>query len=178
MQQPPNGSASPIPVASTAEPGADALRQLFLVHGRNDGWKQAVAGLLEGTGSHEVTILNERPNARRALVEHFEDHAREPGYAVVLLTADDVGAARVDSDREPYFSPRARQAVVFEMGVLVATLTPQHMCVLYEDGVELPCDLDGVAYVRLDLAETWKYKLLLKLRSAGFDYDLNRLATL
>jgi predicted nucleotide-binding protein len=177
VQQPLNGAPSPIPVSAT-ESRANGLGHVFLVHGRNEGWKQAVAGLLEGTGSHEVTILNERPNDRKALVQHFEDQAREPGYAVILLTADDVGAPRMDSDREPYFSPRARQAVVFEMGVLVATLTPEHMCVLYEDGVELPCDLDGVAYVRLDLANTWKYKLLLKLRGAGFDYDLNRLASI
>jgi predicted nucleotide-binding protein len=66
--------------------------------------------------------------------------------------------------------------VVFEMGVLVAALTPRCMCVLYEDGVELPFDMDGISYVRLDLAGTWQSKLLLHMRSAGFDYDLNRLA--
>jgi len=95
---------------------------------------------------------------------------------VILLTADDVGAPRVDSEREPYYSPRARQGVVFEMGVLVAALTPRCICVLYEDGVELPFDMDGIAYVRLDTAGTWQSKLLLHMRSAGFDYDLNRLA--
>ena len=58
----------------------------------------------------------------------------------------------------------------------MAALGPRCMSVLYEDGVELPCDLDGVAYVRLDLADTWKSKLLLQLRGAGFNYDLNRLA--
>ena len=47
---------------------------------------------------------------------------------------------------------------------------------LYEDGVELPCDLEGISYVRLDLAGTWQPKLLLHLRKAGFDYDLNKLA--
>jgi hypothetical protein len=62
------------------------------------------------------------------------------------------------------------------MGVLVAALTPRGVCVLYEEGVELPCDLDDIAYIRLDLAGTWQSKLLLQLRSAGFDYDLNRLA--
>jgi hypothetical protein len=30
--------------------------------------------------------------------------------------------------------------------------------------------------VRLDLAGSWQPKLLLTLRRAGFDYDLNRLA--
>ena len=94
----------------------------------------------------------------------------------MLLTADDVGAPRLHSEDEPYYSPRARQGVVFEMGFLVAALSPSCVCVLYEDGVELPCDLDGIAYVRLDFAGTWQSKLLLRLRKAGFNYDLNKLA--
>lgn len=166
------------PLADAPPAGSTLERtgQIFLVHGRNETYKQAVAGLLDAAGTYEVTILNERPAERRALVEHFEDHTAGSRYAVVLLTADDVGAPRVDSDREPYFSPRARQGVVFELGVLVAVLSPRCICVLYEDGVELPCDLDGVTYVHLDPAGTWRSKLLLQLRAAGFDYDLNSLA--
>ena len=152
-------------------------RQVFLVHGRNEKWKLAVAGLLERAGPNEVTVLNEPSNYRGELVQQSEVQAVGLlRYAVILLTADDVGAPRLDSDQEPYYSPRARQGVVFEMGVLVAALSPRRVCVLYEDGVELPCDLDGISYIRLDLAGTWQSKLLLKLRSAGFDYDVNRLA--
>jgi predicted nucleotide-binding protein len=172
----PNGSVSALPVEASAGLAPERTRQVFLVHGRNERWKQAVADLLKRAGSHDVTILNERPNDRGMLVEQFEQHATGSRYAVVLLTADDVGAPRLESDREPYFSPRARQGVVFEMGVLVAALTPRCVCVLYEDGVELPYDLDGITYVRLDLAGSWQSKLLLHLRTAGFDYDLNRLA--
>jgi predicted nucleotide-binding protein len=153
-----------------------STKQVFLIHGRNEKWKQAVARLLEHAGQHELTILCERPNDRRTLEGQFEQQAAGLRYAVVLLTADDVGAPRLDSDREPYFSTRACQGVVFAMGFLVAALTPRCVCVLYEDGVELPCDLDGIAYVRLDPAGTWQSKLLLQLRGAGFDYDLNRLA--
>ncbi len=167
--------SAPVP-SIPAGMSANGTGRVFLVHGRNEKWKQAVIDLLGRAGAYDVTILNERPNDRRALVEQFGEHPAEARYAVVLLTADDVGAPRVDSGQEPYFSSRARQAVVFEMGVLMAALSPYCMCVLYEDGVELPCDLTGVAYVRLDLADTWKLKLLLHLRSAGFEYDLNRLA--
>ena len=152
-------------------------RQVFLAHGRNELWKRAVAHLLEHAGSDEITILNERPSARGTLVEQIGEHAPGSHYGIVLLTADDVGAPRNESEAEPYFSSRAHQGVVFEMGFLVAALTPGYVCVLYEDGVELPCDLDGIAYVRLDLAGTWQPKLLLHLRKAGFDYDLNKLVS-
>lgn len=162
--------------AAVAQRGPAQTGHVFLVHGRNEAYKQAVAGLLQGAGPYELTILNESPAERLALVERFEDPAVDARYAIVLLTADDVGAPRLDSGREPYFSPRARQGVVFELGVLVAVLSPRCVCVLYEDGVELPCDLDRVTFVHLDAAGTWKSKLLLQLRAAGFDYDLNRLA--
>ena len=172
-----NGSSSmPATTAAGLRPGG--TRRVFLVHGRNERWKQAVVLVLERAGPHTVTILSERPNGHGTTVEQFEQPGAGSSYAVVLLTADDVGAPRLDSDQEPYFSPRACQGVVFEMGFLVAALTPRCVCVLYEDGVELPCDLDDITYVRLDTAGTWQSKLLLHLRGAGFDYDLNRLAPL
>jgi predicted nucleotide-binding protein len=161
--------------AGSPGPTPEPIKQVLLAHGPNERWMQAVARLLEQAGTHEVTILNERPNGRAALAEQFGEHAPGSRYAVVLLTADDIAAPRVDSEEEPYFSPRAHQAVVFEMGFLVAALAPGRVCVLYEEGVQLPCDLDGIAYVRLDLAGTWQPKLLLQLRKAGFDYDLNKL---
>jgi len=170
-----NGGTSPAPSTSAGiERGSS--RQVFLVHGRNEQWKEAVFRLLERAGPHGITILNERPNGRSTIVERFEEQDGGSLYAIILLTADDVGAARLESGEEPYFSPRARQGVVFEMGFLVAALTPRRVCVLYEDGVELPCDLAGIPYVRLDLAGTWQSKLLLQLRKAGLEYDLNQLA--
>ncbi|HXW59687.1 MAG TPA: TIR domain-containing protein [Solirubrobacteraceae bacterium] len=169
-----DGVVVPIPVPG--QPAPAGTGRVFLVHGRNEKYKKAVADLLQSTGGYGVTILNERSAERRALVQHFDDRPVAARFAVVLLTGDDVGARRLDSDREPYFSPRARQGVVFELGVLVAVLTPPCICVLYEEGVELPCDLEGVTFVHLDAAGTWRSKLLLRLRAAGFDYDLNRLA--
>jgi predicted nucleotide-binding protein len=173
----PNGSASTMPSTTSGGAKLDRSREVFLVHGRNETVRQAVGQLLGRAGSHAVTILNERPNDRKMLVEQFEPRAAGSRYAIVLLTADDVGAPRLDSEQEPYYAPRARQGVVFEMGFLVAALSPRCVCVLYEDGVELPFDLEGISYIRLDLSGSWQSKLLLLLRGAGFDYDLNSLAT-
>ncbi len=150
--------------------------QVLLAHGRDERWKQAVEHLLEQAGEHEIRIVNQRSGEHGRLADALDD---EPGtasrYAVVLLTADDVGGPRLESDSEPFFSTRAHQEVVFQMGFLVAALSPGRVCVLYEDGVELPYDLEGVSHVRLDLAGTWQPKLLLHLRRAGFDYDMNKL---
>jgi predicted nucleotide-binding protein len=156
-------------------PATARTRDVYLAHGRDEKWKQAVEHLLEQSGEHEIKIVNQRANERARLTDELREDAPGSHYAVVLLTADDVGGARLESDAEPYFSTRAHQEVVFEMGFLVAALSPGRVCVLYEDGVELPCDLDGVSHVRLDLAGTWQPKLLLHLRRAGFDYDMNKL---
>jgi predicted nucleotide-binding protein len=157
-------------------PATAQAHRLFLAHGRDERWKEAVAHLLAHAGAEEVTILNDHPEERVKLLEHIGEQPGGSRYAIVLLTADDIGAMRLESAEEPYFTTRASQRVVFEMGFLIAALTPGRVCVLYEDGVELPYELTGISHVRLDLAGTWQPKLLLALCRAGFDYDLNRLA--
>ncbi len=101
-------------------PGAETApaKQVLVAHGRSERWMRAVVHMLERTGVHDVTILNERSSERGALAEQFGERAPDSRYAVVLLTADDIGAARADSEDEPFFSPRAHQGVVFEMGFL------------------------------------------------------------
>jgi len=151
-------------------------RQVLLAHGRDERWRQAVEHLLEQAGEHEVRIISRRSGERDRLADALDEEPQTASrYAVVLLTADDIGGRRLESDSEPFFSTRAQQEVVFQMGFLVAALSPGRVCVLYEDGVELPYELDGVSHVRLDLAGTWQPKLLLHLRRAGFDYDMNKL---
>jgi predicted nucleotide-binding protein len=166
-----NGSVSSMPSPTRAGPVAGKRqRRIFLLHGRDEKRMHAVVRLLEAAGSHEVTVMDDGPSEGATLVERFAG-ATQSGYAIVLLTADDVGTPRRALDEEPYFSPRARQGVVFQLGFLVGALTPSRVCVLYEHGVELPSDLDGLGYVRFDLAGAWQSKLLGELRVAGFDYD-------
>jgi len=40
--------------------------------------------------------------------------------------------------------PRARQNVIFELGFSIANAGRERVCVLYEEGVELPSDFHGV----------------------------------
>ena len=56
-----------------------------------------------------------------------------------------------------------RQNVVLEMGFFYGRLGREHVAVLYEDGVELPSDTDGIAYIPIDGAGAWKSKLLREL---------------
>lgn len=86
---------------------------VFLVHGANDARREEVARFLERLLGEEtsVLVLHEQPQRGRTLIEKFEETAAAAGFAVVLLTGDDV--ARPAGSEQPKL--RARQNVVFEL---------------------------------------------------------------
>jgi predicted nucleotide-binding protein len=168
LAQPAMAPVQAIRAAEPAEPADDA-RRVFIVRGEDVHRHQMIVRLLEQAGPHEIATVHIRPDAK-PLIEKLE--GRPPGldYGIVLLTADDIGTPRLDPATEPRFSPRPRQSVVFEMGVLVGALTPARVCVLYEYGVELPSEVGDLLHVRLDVAGDWQSRLLRELRAAGFEY--------
>lgn len=149
-------------------PAARSSR-VFLVHGHDGGAKARVARFLEKLGL-EAIILHEQPNQGRTVIEKFSAYA-DVEYAVVLLTADDVGAAKSDPKA---LKPRARQNVVFELGFFVAKLGRTHVCALCEDGVELPSDISGVLYVRLDSGDAWRTDIARELNAVNIPIDLKK----
>ena len=146
-----------------------ASRDVFIIHGRDDGLKEAVARFLALLGLNPI-ILHERPNAGRTLVEKFEMHA-VTGFAVALFTADDVGYLKSEPGRT---RERARQNVIFEFGYFIGRLGRRGACALIEGDIELPSDYAGVVYIPLDRAGHWKFELIRELQAAGFDVDANR----
>jgi len=142
---------------------------VFIVHGSNDAAKETVARFLERLNL-DVTILHELPDKGRTVIEKFEANA-SVGYAVVLLTADDVGATRTSPTD---LQPRARQNVLLELGYFLGTLGRTHVCALREEGVEIPSDRSGVLYVPFDPAGAWKLRLATEIKAAGIEVDLNR----
>jgi len=159
------------PMRHSVVPKRANVRKVFLVHGRDEGAKQAVARYLERLGLDAV-ILSERPsNGSKTIIEKFEKHSAV-GFAVVLLTPDDVGALASDRDT---LSPRARQNVVFELGYFVGKLGRQRVCALYSGRLELPTDIAGVIYIPMeDGSEDWKLRLFKELQSARMRVKLDK----
>lgn len=156
-------------VAASREGGAvnEANSTIFVVHGHDEARKLEVAGFIERIAGRRPTILHEQPNRGRTIIEKFEDHAGEAGFAVVLLTGDDVGGVDPDS-----LQRRARQNVVLELGFFMGALGRGHVVALYEEGVELPSDLEGVLYV--PFATVWQLQLASEMKAAGIEVDLNK----
>lgn len=146
-------------------------RGIFLVHGHNEEIKQTVARFLDQVTTAGALILEEQADAGRTIIEKFEDHAADAGYAVVLLTADDEGRKRGVEDK---LSPRARQNVVLELGFFIGALGRARVVLLYEEGVELPSDIAGVLYLPLDVSGAWKTKLGREMLAAAVGIDAEK----
>lgn len=144
--------------------------KIFIVHGHDEGALQSLARFLEKLAL-EVIILKEQPNQGRTIIEKYEQSAEEVGFAVVLLTPDDVGAA-VSADGQ---NQRARQNVIFELGYFAGKLGRGRVCLLRKGGVEMPSDLFGVVYTDMDAADGWKSALVKELKAAGIQFDANRM---
>ncbi|MEK6720170.1 MAG: nucleotide-binding protein [Chloroflexota bacterium] len=152
---------------STSAPQGDSI---FVVHGHDEVRKLEVTRFLTQVTDHAPTVLHEQSNEGRTIVEKLEHFGRQSVFAVVLLTADDEGRER---HSEGVLLPRGRQNVVMELGFFIAALGRSHVVLLYENEVELPSDMAGVLYVRLDDAGGWKLALARELSSAGIPTDLN-----
>lgn len=143
--------------------------RVFIVHGHDKEAKEAVARLLATLGLDPI-ILNEQPNMGRTIIEKFEAEG-QVGFAVVLLTPDDFGKSKDDTD----LRPRARQNVILELGYFVGTLGRRNVCALVRGKLDLPSDFAGVVYENFDDGGAWKFVLGRELRAAGYSVDLNRI---
>lgn len=163
-----DGAADVAPPSSVQSSGTD----IFIVHGHDEALKQQVARTVERLTGRDPIILHEQANSGRTIIEKFESYAKDAGFAVILLTADDRGGAISDDE----MNPRARQNVVFELGYFVGRLGRSRVAVLYDADVELPSDMSGVLYTLADDAGAWTLKLAQEMRAAGIEADFNKLS--
>lgn len=144
--------------------------KVFVVHGHDTSAKEAVARFLEKIELTPV-ILHEQANQGHTIIEKFELHSNV-GFAVVLLTPDDIGASAA---KPASMQGRARQNVILELGYFVGKLGRRRVCALYKPGVEIPSDFQGVLFIELDSQDGWKMKLAQELMSAGLEFHLTGL---
>ena len=90
-------------------------------------------------------------------------------FAVILMTADDIGYPKRKPDKA---KPRARQNVIFEWGYFIGKIGRNRVCALYQDGVEIPSDYNGVLYIPLDENESWKLQLAKEMKDAGVTINI------
>jgi predicted nucleotide-binding protein len=152
---------------ATSATSLNESRKVFVVHGREDGPREAVARFLERIG-FEAVILHEKANQGRTVIEKIEAHS-DVGFAVVLLTPDDEGCLKGDAQQ-----PRARQNVLLELGYFLGKLSRGRVCTLKVGEVEIPSDWVGVVDEPFDSGGGWKQTLARELQAAGYEIDWNK----
>jgi len=142
---------------------------LFVVHGDDQGLKNAVARFAEAVGLKPVT-LHDRPDRGRTVIERFEQES-DLGFAIMLCAADDLAGSRSalgqagSTIEKEALRQRARQNVIFELGYFVGKLGRSRVAIIMDEGVEFPLGLHAIIYISRD---NWTTELHRALIDAGY----------
>lgn len=147
--------------------------RIFLVHGHNEEMKQSSARFIEKLSLNPI-ILHEQPNKGRTIIEKFTDYSNV-GFAIVLLSADDLAFNKKDKVENASF--RARQNVILELGFFLGKLGREKVVVLFEqvENFEIPSDYQGVLFIPYDSNGNWKLPIAKELKAVGFKIDGSKL---
>lgn len=144
-------------------------QNIFIVHGHDTNAKDQLELCLHRFGLTPYAIMN-NAGSGKTLIEALEGSIGKDftlGYGIVLMTPDDMGYTLKDGPSTA--EPRARQNVILEMGMLLASLTRQRMMVIIKGHLELPSDIEGL--IRVHYNEHIKeaaVKIAQNLQDAGF----------
>ena len=163
--------------ASSVVPRGATDRRIFVVHGHDDEAKEQLERILLLLGLNPYVLAN-TSGGGATLIEALErelgpdaDHIR---FGIVLLTPDDMGyAIRENPDHDlSKSSPRARQNVVLEMGMLISKIGRPNVAILKKGDVEIPSDAKGIVYLpfKYHVRET-ALDLCERLQQSGFQLD-------
>jgi predicted nucleotide-binding protein len=119
------------------QPKQEALRRVFITHGRSDDWR-AVQAFIEKDVRLPTIELEQEPNLGRTIIEKLADSAAQCDSAVIVMTGDDV--ANEDESR-------VRENVMHEIGFFQGRYNRTGVVLMHEDGVNIPTNLSGVAYI-------------------------------
>lgn len=153
--------------------GVKCSNRIFIVHGRCEEMKQAVARTLERIGLEPI-ILHEKPSKGRTIIEKFTDYS-DVFFALILLSPDDVAYPKDHPTKNAKL--RARQNVIFELGFFIGKLGRNRVLILYqeENNFEMPSNYSGVLYTPYDNSGRWQFDLVKELKACGYDVDSNKL---
>ena len=154
---------------SLAQSQSVQSKSVFVVHGHDHAMKDAVANYIHKLELNPI-ILGDEASGGDTLIEKLE-RFRDVKYAIVLLSPDDVGSKKPVGGTKPDLTTRARQNVIFELGLFIGCLGRANVCPMKNDVGELPSDYLGVGFVPYDKEGAWKLYLVRELVKAGFTID-------
>ena len=143
----------------------DQVQSVFIVHGHDLEMLNEVTAFVEGLDIQPVILQRIRRDAP-SLFQRFMTLGIQARFAIVLISADDVGALRrhYKEGGDAALRCRARQNVILELGFFYGHLGWENVVVLQRphEGLpyfERPSDLDGVVYYPFDDDRDWQTTL-------------------
>ena len=147
----------------------DSINDIFIVYGHDEVARDELELMLRRWGLNPIILSRELPEGR-TLIEALEHYINRVKYGIVLATPDDVGYKKGFEAQKKY---RARQNVVFELGMLFAKLGRNNVSVLVKNTddleMEKPSDINGVIYLDYKNSVGEKAEVIKRsLKKAGY----------
>ena len=111
-------------------------RRIFISHGRSNDWHE-VQHYIQRDVKFEALELAQEPSQGRTILQKLDEESDKCGYAVIVMTGDD----RLGDEQ------RARENVIHEIGFFQGKYGLDRVCLLYEEGVNRPSNIEGLVYV-------------------------------
>jgi predicted nucleotide-binding protein len=147
-------------------------KTIFVVHGRDHGARDQLELVLRRLGL-EPFVLQVTGGGGDTLIEALErmiGKTAASAFGIVLVTPDDMGYLKTEKPEDA--KPRARQNVIMEMGMLLASLTRKRCAILTKGFVEMPSNMGGVITIPFnEHVREAVPKLVQRLQDAGFQLD-------
>lgn len=162
---------NPVTVSSPVQEYLPDLRKekVFIIHGR-DRYQALLLNKYLNSHKVDAIVLDDIANRGKTIIEQIEYVQSHISYAFAILTPDDVGCLNQDfkeivavasgpkaASKEVVskvlekFQTRARQNVLFELGLFIGAMGRENVCYLKQKNLkEIPSDLDGVLYKEFD----------------------------
>lgn len=149
-------------------------KKVFVVYG-HDPVRSQLDAMLRRWGL-EPLILDQLPSDGQTIIEKLERAMSEASFGVVLATPDDEGYKAGHPTEK---MSRARQNVVLELGMLLATLGRSRVAILLKDqqNMERPSDIQGLIYIpfKENLEKEAGPNLAKEMATKGFKIDVRNL---
>ena len=113
---------------------APSQPRVFISHGRAADWREVQAYIERDLGIKTIELAQEA-NRGRTVLQKLEQESNRCTSAVIVMTGDDTDAAG---------KLRARENVVHEFGYFQGKFGFSAVCLLYEEGTELPSNIHGL----------------------------------
>ncbi len=111
--------------------------KIFISHGRSDDWRQ-VQAFIEKDLDKTTIELAQQANKGRTVLQKLDEESSNCSFAVIVMTGDDLTTDE---------NPRARENVIHEVGFFQGKYGLERICLLYEEGTNIPSNIHGLVYI-------------------------------